>query len=125
MSNLLKKLIFSFVASLVVMFSLVPLVEAQDDPPTPNTAGKNDTWYNSGFKTWYAKVYDPSNPSEIFGERYTAAQVQWVFYGTLAFIINQAVGPENAPTTQCFLNNFEDLSSCKGLLDNLLTTGPL
>lgn len=53
----------------------------------PASAG---TWYNQDFKTWYTKVADPTNPSEIFGERYTAAQVQWVIYGLFAFFINQS-----------------------------------
>ncbi|KKU12186.1 MAG: hypothetical protein UX19_C0005G0018 [Candidatus Woesebacteria bacterium GW2011_GWA1_45_8] len=44
-------------------------------------------WYNQTFEQWATKVYDTnqSPESEIFGERYTAAQVQWVIYGLVAF----------------------------------------
>lgn len=45
-------------------------------------------WYDQGLSEWYVKVYDPENPTEIFGERYTAAQVQWVFYSIISWIFN-------------------------------------
>jgi hypothetical protein len=120
MPNLLKKLTLSFLAFLVLFFSVAPsiLVRAQE------TSTSGSTWYNQSFQDWYGKVYDINNSNEIFGERYTAAQVQWVFYGVLSFIINQAVGVDNAPTTQCFINNFQNLDSCKPLLEKLLSADP-
>lgn len=51
---------------------------------SPSTA---PSWYDQTFPDWFAKVYDPSNPSEIFGERYTAAQVQWIVYGIFSMLI--------------------------------------
>jgi hypothetical protein len=76
---MLKKLLIS---SLVAVFLLLnvatPFVHAQEP----------GHWYNQGFEEWYAKVYDTDNPEEIFGERYTAAQVWWVLYGLIAFIMN-------------------------------------
>ena len=67
----LKKIILSFFVFLILSFSFVPVARAQ-------------TWYNPGFQEWFLKVYDTSNPNEIFGERYTAAQVQWIFYTLLS-----------------------------------------
>lgn len=57
-----------------------PFAHAEDRP-----------WHDQDFKPWYIKVYDPENPTEIFGERYTAAQVQWVIYGFVSMLINFVV----------------------------------
>jgi hypothetical protein len=94
MSNLLKKLFFSFLTALVVFTSIAPSlssVKAQEEEAA--------TWYKQNFIQWYTKVYDPSNASEIFGERYTAAQVEWVFYGVFAFILNHLSDQE--ATVRC------------------------
>jgi hypothetical protein len=82
MPNLLKKILLSFFAFLIIFTSIAPsflVVKAQDT-----------MWYNQNFVDWYKKVYDQntSPPSEIFGERYTAAQVQWVVYGLIALPVN-------------------------------------
>lgn len=45
-------------------------------------------WFFQSYQDWYARVYDPENVDEIFGERYTAAQVEWIIYGLFAFLIN-------------------------------------
>lgn len=101
------------------------------NPPTRGSAnsGANSqssnapaegTWYNSSFKDWFGKVYDPNNPSEIFGERYTAAQVQWVIYGLWGFLINSATGPQNAGVVQCFLNSVTDINTCADQLKSLV-----
>lgn len=52
------------------------------------------TWYSEPNPIeWYKKVYDPEiSESEIFGERYTAAQVQWVMYGVLSIFMNLIPG---------------------------------
>lgn len=81
MSKLFRKVLASFLIGIVLTISIAPAVKAQASP-----------WYSQDFGSWYAKVYDTSNPQEIFGERYTAAQVQWVFWGVLAFMINLASG---------------------------------
>jgi hypothetical protein len=39
-------------------------------PPTP--------WYDPTIQGFAQKVFDPNNPDEIFGERYTYAQVNWI-----------------------------------------------
>lgn len=84
MSNLYKKISLILISSLLFLNSMAmpfAVAHAADDTPS--------TWYNQGFTDWYAKVYgDESPPSEIFGERYTAAQVQWIIYSLFAFPIN-------------------------------------
>lgn len=49
----------------------------------------NHKWYSEmDYMAWYTKVYDPDTPeSEIFGERYTAAQVQWVIYSVVSNLV--------------------------------------
>ena len=74
-----RKIIFSFILSVFFLVTLItPYAYAQETSP----------WYMQDFKQWYVKVYDQSNPQEIFGERYTAAQVQWVIYGLISFFLN-------------------------------------
>lgn len=123
MSNLLKKFIVSFLAFLVVFTSITPnflLVKAQNPPQAP----AEGTWYNQSFDQWYNKVYDENTSpgSEIFGERYTAAQVQWVIYSMFAFILNAAMG--NSSTSQkavsCFITNSANIESCAEPLNALI-----
>jgi hypothetical protein len=88
-------------------------------PATTNTS--TPTWYNQSFQEWYGKVYDPSNPNEIFGERYTAAQVQWIVYGLFSFLVNSATGPQNTGLIQCFISNAANITTCATQLTKLLT----
>ncbi len=37
-------------------------------------------WYNPSQKEFKDKVFEPSNANEIFGERYTFAQVTWILH---------------------------------------------
>ena len=94
----IKKIVLSFFVFLLLTFSFIPYVRAQE----------GGVWYNQSFQEWYGKVYDSDTSGEIFGERYTAAQVQWIIYGLFAFVLNATSGsPE---TTNCLMNN--DLADC-------------
>jgi hypothetical protein len=126
MSNLLKKLTLSLLSALVILFSFAPYfsVRAALTNPPPSTASspvpsEGANWYSSGFGDWYSKVYDEnvSPGSEIFGERYTAAQVQWVIYSVWAFVINLVIPKE---MVSCVLTNTHDLTSCGQVLQSLL-----
>lgn len=128
--TLLKKTFLSFLTSLVILFSFAPYlnstlaVEDPGDGGTNTSSGSTSaggTWYNSSFSDWYGKVYDPDNPTEIFGERYTAAQVQWVVYGIFSFLVNSVTGPENSGLVQCFLTNTADIGQCTQELSKLIT----
>jgi len=93
---MLKKLLTSFLLAIFLLTTtLVPYAHARG------------TWYNQSFQEWWTKVYD-SPETEIFGERYTAAQVEWIVYSLFAFILNKTAGdPE---TTNCLMNN--NLGDC-------------
>lgn len=81
MKKICQKIILTIVTSFYLFTSLLA---------TPATAlAQDSTWYNQPFLEWYSKVYgEESPPNEIFGERYTAAQVQWIFYGLLSIPLN-------------------------------------
>ena len=100
-----KKLLISFLIGTTFLFSLAPLSQAKAQA----------TWYNQGLIDWYAKVYDSntSPSSEIFGERYTAAQVQWVVYGLFSTILNLV--PGNPDLFICVVG---------GQIDNCITALP-
>jgi hypothetical protein len=112
----MKKLLISFLVGLTVFLSFAPYLS----PAKAQTT----TWYNQTFQEWYGKVYDPSNPSEIFGERYTAAQVQWIIYGVWGFLINSITGPQNAGIIQCFLSNVANISTCTDKLSKIIAINP-
>jgi hypothetical protein len=110
MSNFTKKIALILLSSLLIFNSVMaaPLAAlAADEAPS--------TWYNQGFTDWYAKVYgDESPPSEIFGERYTAAQVQWIIYGLVSMPIN-FLGKDNQALTSCVVSivgSSTDLKAC-------------
>lgn len=104
MKKNIKKLIITL---LVVIFifsvSFTQALAADDIGP----------WYLQNYKEWYLKVYDDSNPTEIFGERYTATQVQWVLYGIIAFIMNQTIDPA---LNKCLIQKGKNLSDCAPLV---------
>ena len=119
MPKLIQKTILSFLASLVLLFSFAPYFKANaapnPPPPTPipkieatvnagPASNSSTNWYDQGFWDWHAKVYDPENASEIFGERYTAAQVQWVIFGVFSQIINLP-GPAATVALVCITKN--------------------
>jgi len=114
---MLKKLLLSFLLSIFLLTSIfVPVTKAQES-----------TWYNQGFVEWYDKVYNPNTSpgSEIFGERYTAAQVEWVIYGIGAFFINRTGVGE---AVLCFMRNqttIGDILGCGPIVLDLLTYSDL
>jgi len=84
MKNLLnkfKKVILVFLAILMLSLSLAPSAKA----------AVTTSWYNQSFNDWFLRVYS-GNDSEIFGERYTAAQVQWIFYSLNAQVFGLLLG---------------------------------
>lgn len=105
-----------FFLSLLVLLLLVTFNLSLFAPAA--RAQEAGSWYNQNFQEWYTKVYDEdtSLQSEIFGERYTAAQVQWVIYGLISFILNAVTDPE---TTACLMNN--DLTDCTDQINGFLS----
>jgi hypothetical protein len=88
------------------------------------TVHAQNTWYYQDWTEWFARVYDESNPDEIFGERYTAAQVEWIIYGLFGFIINHVVG--EAGLVGCIIREkvagTENWLTCVPFLQNALNT---
>lgn len=104
--KVMKKIILSLLATVFIFASIAP-----------KTA--NAQWYNQDPIQWYKHVYDDSNPSEIFGERYTAAQVDWIIMSFLTWPATKFASPE---ATSCLLEaafgdeNAIDTDTCvKGL----------
>lgn len=116
MKKYIQKVTLSFLTLLVLSFSVfTPQAQAQLVNPS--------TWYNAQPGEWYLKVYDNKNPSEIFGERYTAAQVQWILYAIPYTFINTLLLNGRTEVMVCLLSG--DIPSCaqtfldalKGLVD--------
>ena len=103
MKKTIKKIILSILIGLFLVPTFSTTVKADDVSP----------WYNQGFKEWYLKTYDDSNPTEIFGERYTATQVQWVFYGVISFIMHQANDPS---VYKCLIDEGKSISDCADII---------
>lgn len=95
---------FSQFKKIILVFLSLSLVISSSLLAPASALAQESTWYNQGFTDWYVKVYDAktSSPSEIFGERYTAAQVQWIIYSLVAFPIN-FLGSRIQEITACIL----------------------
>ena len=115
MPNVFKKLTLIFLSSVLFLNSMVmpfAVANAQDEPPA--------TWYAQNPVDWMVKVYDDTNPSEIFGERYTAAQTQWIVWGlmTLPFVF---LGDTNRKAVICLLgfttDGNSDMAACVPALE--------
>jgi hypothetical protein len=128
MPKFFKKLTLSFLSFLILFFSVAPYLSAvkaatTDAPPSsPSVPAAQGTWYNQNFFGWYGKVYDTNtSPSDqIFGERYTAAQVQWVIFGALSFIINITGASE---IFSCVMSNSNLTSCAKAVEDTFASSG--
>lgn len=105
-----KKIFFTLFSFLLVFYTIYPATVKAQAPP----------WYSQDFDQWYIKVYDKnvSPPDEIFGERYTAAQVQWVFYGIGSFFLNSALKALNKGDDAgvCVMTGTSDIGSCFSML---------
>src|SRR4030065_2634763 len=126
---MLKKFVISFFIAFSLLISVfVPYAKAQG------------TWYSQDFQQFYVTTFDDDNSSEIFGERYTAAQVQWILYSIPGHILTSLTGgPElwicffTEDRGECaqaafdsIVNFFRSVHQFFGLSDSDLThpTGP-
>ncbi len=83
----LKKLLLSFIILIQLFgFSLA----------TASTTHAQGTWYNQNYGEWSEKVFN-SPDSEIFGERYTYAQVTWIIHSLTAILVGSGIS--NCATT--------------------------
>ncbi len=91
--KIMKKIALILISSFLIFISTAPFFAVKAATSATVTS---PTWYSQDFQSWIQKVDDQSNPSEIFGERYTSAQVEWVIYGVFAFFINHVAPPGTA-----------------------------
>lgn len=117
----MKKIIFLlslfvlFVASLSAPFSI-----SADESGA--TAELGSAWYNQSFEDWFIKVYDDkvSSPTEIFGERYTAAQVQWILYSLVAIPMVAGSDLSKQVITCALTNSIDECADAVGkFIDSL------
>jgi hypothetical protein len=92
---------------LLPLFAPASVVHAQNDDIGP--------WYDQSYDQWFTKVYGGSNPQEIFGERYTAAQVQWIFYSIKAFFLGLFI---DKSLVACFQSG--DTNACASQMGQFL-----
>ncbi len=93
----MKKLLISFVASIILFASTLVLFAA------PVKA----QWYSQTYEEWIQIVTDESNPDEVFGERYTLAQVRWIIYSLVYFLTTADEG-----VFSCLSSNNGDIALC-------------
>lgn len=103
-----KKALFTFLTFGLLTTSVLSFMA-----PSANAEDGTGPWYAPTYQQWYTKVYDSSNPTEIYGERYTAAQVWWIIYALRAYIQTN-IG--NAQIWQCIYSNFNPSDCLPGLL---------
>lgn len=76
---MLKKIALSTFLSLFLFFTL-------------GSAPAQASWYDQSYQEWVGQVYNDSIPAtDIFGERYVAAQTWWVVYALTYLSIHQSV----------------------------------
>lgn len=93
--NIFKKFLLGFLAFFISATSIFAApVMAQSSP-----------WYAPSLSDFTNKVFEP-NDNEIFGERYTQAQIYWIMYSIVTFL----VGPDllNCVTSE----SVGDFNSC-------------
>lgn len=106
MKKYLQKMLLVFLALVLTFYSVAtPVAYAQ----SVGAGSNSTTWYNTAWPGWYLKVFDQTNPSEIFGERYTAAQVQWIIWSLGAFLLNSIFGGHTEVVSCLFMG---DVPAC-------------
>jgi hypothetical protein len=110
--KMLRKLLVSFFLALLLLVAVfVPAVKAQDEP---------GPWYNQTFDQWAVKVFDPDNPQEIFGERYTYAQIVWIMHSMQAYGMG-----EDLIACMTYKTEATKLHECIEAIDTTASLGPI
>lgn len=61
--------------------------------PSPAQAQIRGSWYAPTYNEFVGKVFNPNaGQNEVFGERYTLAQVYWILYSIPTFFIGNILG---------------------------------
>ena len=101
---MVKKIILILISLSIVSASiLAPVIKAQETP---------ESWYNSSYASWKDKVFK-SPDGEIFGERYTFAQIQWILYS----LVSLAAGTNMLDCAEKAVSQSDEFESCaEGLM---------
>lgn len=111
--NMGKKLLISFLASLILFTSTLSLFASSVN--AQRTLG--GVWYSPNFEEFTGIVFDSNNPDEVFGERYTYAQVVWIIHSLTAIFVPDII-------LACFAEGASDAgltSNCLGEIFEGLT----
>ncbi len=76
-------------------------------------------WYNPSIQEFQQKVFDNTNPDEIFGERYTYAQVNWILNSLSSMLFPSVI---SSPDPAALLQNITDLLTAIDLARSMLVT---
>ena len=109
---MLKKILLSFLTSILLLVSIAPYFS----PARAQIFGLPDTWYAPEFGSFVDRVYNEDNPEEIFGERYTHAQVVWILHSLTAvllpdFLITCMTIDDAGDAWQCFIDGWGTLTA--------------
>lgn len=99
-----------------MMYSVALFLFNESDTPTPAP------WYDPSLLEFQRKVFDTSNPDEIFGERYTYAQVNWIINSLMSYLFPPVIGSSPTEMLQNILDIIDRLKEAK---DQFFTSGPL
>ncbi|OGM76899.1 hypothetical protein A2210_00010 [Candidatus Woesebacteria bacterium RIFOXYA1_FULL_40_18] len=109
---MLKKLLTSIIILTTLLVSLFS--------PFVDTVKAEGEWWKPSFQDWYSKV-NSGGSEEIFGERYTAAQVRWVVYGLVAILIEPA---DIGGFLSCMMDTTKNPVECASLLPEVTSNLP-
>src|SRR3989344_4824066 len=96
---------------LLIFLSVNILLLSGFSPFVRSARAQESTWFRQSFYEWYTKVYDTdATPAdEIYGERYTAAQVEWVIKEFGGFWFTKFKVPNVAPCLLAAVSDLDDL----------------
>lgn len=112
----MKKLLSVFLLLTLLITSFFPLAASA------KAAGDTtQTWFDQNYFDWYLKVYDDSSTpaTEIFGERYTAAQVEWIMFSLPAITMNKMLGSRKLGVCAIGLYSHGDITKLKECFEGL------
>ncbi len=117
MKHFFRKLLF---ASITLSFLI--LLTASFFAPSANAQLLDQgPWYFQGLGQWYTKVHDDTNQTEIFGERYTAAQVNWIINALITWIPTALFGTDSTICILQFIGDSTATSECA----SIFASGPV
>src|SRR5260221_8978048 len=103
MPKIISKLLISVLTSMILVLSVVPSTMA-----ATTAQSSPGPWYNQNFGQWSTKVFG-GDQNEIFGERYTYAQVTWIIHSLVAIVTGPAI---SSCATASTTGNLTTVATC-------------